>query len=107
MKMRIYVMVSYCLQVQDIFPYSIALYLYEGDQTYERKVFPKGSLFPNDKIVTHRVNNAFYLHVSYTNKTDFPAGISPKIGHFKERISMCVIAAFVHVLLAILYSFIL
>ncbi|GKC71949.1 heat shock 70 kDa protein 16 [Tanacetum coccineum] len=71
-------------EVQDCFPYSIGIRLDEGNNIAYKTItaiskcspFPVGETFPNF------AKTAFYFHVSYINKTDLPAGVSPKVGLF-------------------------
>ncbi|GJT71559.1 heat shock 70 kDa protein 16-like protein [Tanacetum coccineum] len=72
------------MKVQDCFPYSIGIRLDEGNNIAYKTItaiskcspFPVGETFPNF------AKTAFYFHVSYINKTDLPAGVSPKVGLF-------------------------
>ncbi|KAK9064181.1 hypothetical protein SSX86_015561 [Deinandra increscens subsp. villosa] len=70
-------------KIEDSFPYSIVIPSPQG----EYMLFPKGSPFPNEKMLTHQGNTRFYLQVTYTNKRDFPAGISNIVGRFGVRFS--------------------
>ncbi|KAI3710472.1 hypothetical protein L2E82_40255 [Cichorium intybus] len=71
-------------KVQDLFPYSIGLCSddAENERHPEIMLFPKGSPFPSNDMIHFEGNTALSCQVFYTNKTDFPAGISPNVGHF-------------------------
>ncbi|KAI3680538.1 hypothetical protein L6452_35310 [Arctium lappa] len=67
-------------EVQDSLPFSIGVLLDESNNnTHPNCLFPKGSPFPSDKMLTYHRSNTFYLKVLC--KMDIPAGISP-IGYF-------------------------
>ncbi|KAJ0450251.1 putative Heat shock protein 70 family [Helianthus annuus] len=65
-------------KIKDSFPYSIAITTPQG----ECMVFPKGSQFPNQKMVRSIGTTSFRIQVAYTKERDFPAGISHIVGHF-------------------------
>ncbi|XP_071696668.1 heat shock 70 kDa protein 16-like isoform X2 [Rutidosis leptorrhynchoides] len=71
-------------KVLDLFPYSIGCSVGEDEQETEHQfiLFPKGSRFPSDQIISYPGNTTRHFQVFYTNKTDIPAGISPKVGCF-------------------------
>ncbi|MFS7934040.1 putative Heat shock protein 70 family [Helianthus anomalus] len=66
-------------KVQDSFPYSIVVPL----PNHELVLFPKGSPFPVERRLVHTGNTQIFLPVAYSNEKDFPAGISPIVGHFE------------------------
>ncbi|XP_023742916.1 heat shock 70 kDa protein 16 [Lactuca sativa] len=72
-------------KVKDIFPYSVGLRFDDGENKRhpELKPFPKGSPFPTNKTVPYHGNITFCCEVFYTNKMDFPSGISPLVGRFR------------------------
>ena len=82
-----YVMFSFPLQVKDLFPYSIAL-PFDQLENQELMLFPKGSLFPNTRLIKHNEGTSFNFQVLYTNLKDLPSGVSPLVGHFKVRMSL-------------------
>ncbi|KAK1422604.1 hypothetical protein QVD17_17889 [Tagetes erecta] len=65
-------------KIKDAFPYSIVIPTPQG----EVMVFPKGSPFPEEKMMRHTGNTLFDLLVAYINETNSPAGISHIVGHF-------------------------
>ncbi|GKD34568.1 heat shock 70 kDa protein 16-like protein, partial [Tanacetum coccineum] len=71
-------------RVQDFFPYSIGLPIDEGQNNanHEITLFPKGSPFPANTRITYKGTTPLHVQVFYTNKKDFPAIKSPKVGHF-------------------------
>nr|GEZ03959.1 heat shock 70 kDa protein 16-like [Tanacetum cinerariifolium] len=71
-------------KVQDFFPYSIGLPIDEGQNNakHEISLFPKGSPFPANTRITYKGTTPLRVQVFYTNKKDFPAIKSPKVGHF-------------------------
>ncbi|GKE67683.1 heat shock 70 kDa protein 16-like protein, partial [Tanacetum coccineum] len=71
-------------EVQDFFPYSIGLPIDEGQNNtnHEITLFPKGSSFPANSQISYKGTTPLHFHVFYTNKKDFPAVKSPKVGHF-------------------------
>ncbi|GKA92756.1 heat shock 70 kDa protein 16 [Tanacetum coccineum] len=71
-------------KVQDFFPYSIGLPIDEGQNNanHEITLFPKGSPFPANTQITYKGTTPLHVQVFYTNKKDFPAIKSPKVGHF-------------------------
>ncbi|PWA94864.1 Heat shock protein 70 family [Artemisia annua] len=79
--------VSYCKQIQDVFPYSIALRQLDENENKPRPeiaICLKGSPFPQNYSYMFNMctPTPFGFQVFYTNKTDFPAGMSLKVGHF-------------------------
>ncbi|CAH1448293.1 unnamed protein product [Lactuca virosa] len=70
--------------VKDIFPYSVGFRFDDGEHKRhpELTAFPKGSPFPTTKTVPYHGNITFCCEVFYTNKMDFPSGISPLVGRF-------------------------
>ncbi|GJZ92324.1 heat shock 70 kDa protein 16-like protein [Tanacetum coccineum] len=71
-------------KIQDIFPYSIGFPIEDGtiETNQEITIFPKGSPFSSEKIIKYPGHPPLQIQVFYINKTDFPTGVSPKVGHF-------------------------
>ncbi|KAJ0909535.1 putative Heat shock protein 70kD, peptide-binding domain superfamily [Helianthus annuus] len=61
-------------EVQDSFPYSIVL----PSLNHEFVLFPKGNPFPKEKMMCYTRSSRFSFKVTYSNETDFPAGILQK-----------------------------
>jgi hypothetical protein len=82
-------MISYCLQVHDVFPYSILLTIDQGENEPHREItlFEKGKCFPSILNLKYHGRTLSELKVFYMNTTDLPAGLSPKVGHFSVSIS--------------------
>lgn len=96
MLLSFYVIFAYFLQVHDVFPYSIGLPVDGGKNKTHKEItlFSKSSSFPNRHTIKYRGETPLHIQVYYTDKTDFPAGLSPKVGHFMVRIIMCALKCF-------------
>ncbi|KAI3741044.1 hypothetical protein L1987_58711 [Smallanthus sonchifolius] len=65
-------------KVEDLFPYSIVL----PSPNSENVFFQKGGTFPKVMAVKCTGKTPFSFQLTYSNTTDFPAGISPVVGRF-------------------------
>ncbi|GAB2240134.1 hypothetical protein Droror1_Dr00020652 [Drosera rotundifolia] len=71
-------------EVQDSLPFSIGFSSDEGPiHTHSTGVlFPKGHPIPSIKMLTLRKHSMFHLEAYYTDKSELPPGVSPKISIF-------------------------
>ncbi|XP_063944396.1 heat shock 70 kDa protein 16 isoform X2 [Daucus carota subsp. sativus] len=70
-------------EVKDSFPFSIGLSLDEGLINNSNGIlFPKGCLFPSEKILQLHRRSTFHMEAFYADQNELPSGISPQISKF-------------------------